>query len=127
MRKGLVIETFFKEEKQNFYYLILPDLKDDGFYRTIRSFSGFFQSVRNPHANVTEIRQFTYHDHREIEFKKDFYRFNKTIDWDNLKTFESLWSFYDFIGYNYKTRKYKSGEVLKSFKNGRFILPKKRK
>jgi hypothetical protein len=107
-RKYLVIETFFKETKQNFYYLMLPDVRDDGFYRAATSYNAFFNSIKKPKANVTDVRQFTSDDELGIEIRKKHEP--RSIDWDNLQTFASIWEFYKFIGYDYKSRKYKSGE-----------------
>lgn len=121
--KHLIIETYFNERKQNFYYLMLPNVTEDGFYRSVRSFNGFFNGTRDPKANVTEIRQFTCTYEYEIKFRKEFF---KDVDWDNLKTFDSIWSFYEFIGYNYKTRKYASGEVLRVWNGIHFVIPKRK-
>jgi hypothetical protein len=121
--KMLIIETFFGKRRQNFYYLMLPGVREDGFYRAVMSFSAFFQSMRNPHANVTEVRQFTAHMEDEIEFRK---RLFKDVDWERLRTFASIWEFYKFVGYDYKTRKYRSGETKKVFNGRHFVVPKRR-
>lgn len=120
-RKFLVIETFFGERKQNHYYLMLPKVRDKGFYRSVMSFNAFFNSTRRPKANVTEVRQFTADNHIDIQME-----FNKNVDWDNLQTFESIWDFYKFIGYDYKTRKYASQETQKVFNGRHFVIPKKK-
>jgi hypothetical protein len=99
---------------------MLPGVTEQGFYRAVSSFNAFFHSMRNPKANVTEIRQFT--SCQEIDIQK---KFLPNVDWNNLKIFNSIWEFYDFIGYNYKTRKYKSGEINKVWNGSYFIVPKK--
>lgn len=120
----LVTETYFNERKQNFYYVMLPDIGEDGFYRAVGSVNAFFNSLRNPKANVTEVRQFT-HDHEDdAAIRKQFL---KDVDWNNLRTFGSIWEFYDFIGYDYKTRTYRSGEVKKIFNGSQFVMPKRKK
>jgi hypothetical protein len=124
MRKHLVIETFFAEVRQNFYYLMLPDVREDGFYRAVSSYNAFFNGMRNPKANVTEVRQFTSDHEIGIQVRKQFL---KNVDWDNLRTFQSIWEFYDFIGYDHKARKYKSGEVMKVWNGQHFVLPARRK
>jgi hypothetical protein len=124
MHKGLVIETFFNDPRHCYYYLVLPDVGEDGFYRDTMSFSAFFQSCRNPRANVTEVRQFTYMAAYEIQFAK---KYRANVDWDNLKTFESIWEFYDFIGYDRHARKYKSGEAMKRWDGSRFVFTKRGK
>jgi hypothetical protein len=112
-RKFLIIETYFGENRQqNFYYLMLPDLQDKA-YRSSISFNAFFYSTRSPQSNVTNVRQFTASHESEIKYRKVFF---KNVDWDNLKTFDSIWDFYKFIGYNYKTRKYESGERMRPLK-----------
>jgi len=125
VRKYLIIETFYTKEEQNFYYLMLPDVRDHGFYRSTMSFNAFFNCIRNPHANVTEVRQFTSDHEDDIKHRKDSILY-KDVDWDNLKTFDSIWAFYDFIGYDRHKRKYKSGEVLKIWTDNGFVLPKKK-
>lgn len=122
-RKYLVTETFFDDRPQNFYYVLLPDGREDGFYRDTMTFNAFFMSLRNPKANVTEVRQFTVDDTTGIEIKK---KYMEGVDFDNLQTFESMWKFYEFIGYDYKARKYSSGERMKIWNGRQFLLPKRR-
>jgi hypothetical protein len=124
MRQFLVIETYFTKKEQNFYYLMLPDCREDGFYRAVMSFNAFFNSTRNPTANVTEVRQFTSDDSFGIDIRKKSKLYSH-VDWDNLRTFASIWDFYKFIGYDYKARSYKSGEAMKVWK-GCFVVPKKK-
>lgn len=102
---------------------MLPDVTEQGFYRAVMSFSGFFQSTRNPKANVTEVRQFTVDDDDGILLRK---KFIKDVDWNNLKCFASIWDFYKYIGYDYKTRKYNSGEKQKVWNGSQFVVPKKK-
>lgn len=122
----MVIETYLNERRQLCYYLKLPDVRDDGFYRSMRSFNAFFNSLRSPKANRTAVRQFTYTPTEEIKFKK---KYMKSVDWQNLKTFDSIWDFYEFIGYDYKARKYRSGEVMQRWnRNGSYFeVPKRKK
>lgn len=103
---------------------MLPKGKENGFYRAVSSVNAFFNSMRNPKANVTEVRQFTADDEVGIEIRK---KFLKDVDWDNLKTFKGIWDFYKFVGYDYKTRKYKSGETLKVWNGEYFVTPSKKK
>lgn len=124
MSKILVIETYFSKNEQNFYYVILPETRENGFYRAVSSVNAFFNSIRNPKANVTAVRQFTADYEVEVQFRKKFF---KNIDWDNLRTFDSIWEFYNFIGYDYKNRKYKSGETLKIWNGKHFVTPSKKK
>lgn len=125
MFKVLVIETFFGERKQNFYYLMMPAPSESGFYRDTRSFNAFFNSTRNPKANVTETRQFTWEDEFGIQIRKDS-GFRKDIDWDGLKTFAGVGEFFEAIGYDPKARRYASGEAMKSWSNGGYVLRKPR-
>lgn len=119
--KVLVIETFFAKEEQNFYYLLMPKTSDNGYYRAASSFNAFFNSTRNPKANVTEVRQFTADIEEDIKHRKALF---KDVDWDNLHIFENIWEFYDFIGWDRKARKYKSGETLKTWNGTHFIVPR---
>lgn len=125
MHKNLVIETYFTKKEQNFYYLMLPDVGEDGFYRAVSSFNAFFNSMRNPKANVTAVRQFTADYEDDIHHRRDSVLY-KDVDWDNLRTFDSIWDFYKFIGYDHKTRKYKSGEAKKVWNGTHFVVPKKK-
>lgn len=100
-----IVETYLEIDRQNFYYLLLPDVREDGFYRQAMSFNAFFYSMRKPQANVTKDRQWTADDEAGIEIRK---RYNRHVDWANLRTFDSIWAFYDFIGYDYKKRKHPS-------------------
>lgn len=122
MRKILIIETFSSKKEQNLYYVMLPDVTEKGFYRAIGSFNAFFNSTRNPKANVTELRQFR--AETDLEEGISFHKFWHNIDWDKLKTFASIWDFYKFIGYDYKTRSYQSGEKRKIWNGKFFVVPK---
>ena len=119
MDKFLVIETYLEKEEQNYYWLCLPQVSENGFYRQATSFNGFFNSTSYRRPNVTEVRQFTY----------DFDRrhFLKGIDWDNLPVFETIHKFFEHIGYDYKTRKYRSGERMKIWDGEKFVLPNPRR
>lgn len=111
-RKHLITETYLGDSKeQNFYYLMLPDVSEPGFYRATTSFNAFFNSRKKPRPNVTNVRQFTACPDDEIVLRKLMFR-DAGVDWDNLRVFRSIWEFYNFIKYDYKTRQYTSKEKL---------------
>ncbi len=126
MRTRLVIETYFDRPDQNFYYLMVPDASEAGFYRSVRSLNAFFYSVRSPKANVTEVRQFTCDDEDGCAIRKKS-KMYADVEWESLRTFPSIWAFYDFIGYDFRARKYASGERMKVWDGNHFVVPKGRK
>lgn len=77
-----------------------PEFKDKGFYRTIISYSAFFEStkIRNKNEN-----------HLFLVVREDEPKTAYEIERDNnLPTFyhNDLLSFFEYIGYNRKTKKY---------------------
>jgi hypothetical protein len=79
-----------------YHRFVLPAVTENGFYRTIRSFSAFFHS--NKKRNWTAKRLFSAHRQDEpITF------FDPTLP---MIQHESLWDFYNYIGYDKKTKKF---------------------
>lgn len=119
--KKLLVETFSNVRRQNFYWLVLPDVRDPGFYRDATAFNAFFNSLRNPHANVTDVRQFSAKCSDEV---CHYTRMWGVTLRSKLPTFVGMKAFYTHIGYDPKTRSYASGERLKRFSLDRgFYLP----
>lgn len=79
--------------------------------------NSFFHAFRKDRTrpNVTELRQFTRHD----ECESESYSHTTLPD----VTVSDIRAFFDLIGYDYKTRKYASGESIKRFdpKTGKFV------
>lgn len=99
------LETRFDCHQQTKIYFERPDVSEPGFYRTTTILSGFFHG-RGARANVTELRQFTIHQIEEDEFYQ-FATHHITVD--------GLHGFFAEIGYDYKTKKYASGERIKKW------------
>lgn len=106
-RIGYVLETFFDDRPQRVYKLTTPGVSEPGFYRQAVSLGGFFFSTRSPKANVTEVRQFTYHSEGEPMWLPDV---------PPIEINGGIPQFFEVIGYNPKTRKYASGERNKRLK-----------
>lgn len=126
MRTNLVIETYFDRDEQNFYYLMVPDVSEPHFYRSVRALNAFFYSTRSPKANVTEVRQFTHDDEGGLVVRKRS-KMYADVDWKRLPVFLSVWSFFEFIGYDHRARRYASGERMRVWDGNRFVVPKRRK
>ncbi|AKF13272.1 hypothetical protein PHIN3_5 [Sinorhizobium phage phiN3] len=110
--KCFVIETSFQSRFQRKIYFERPDPTEKGFYRTTTILSGFFHG-RGARANVTEKRQFTYHGINE----DDLY----TYTTDPSITVDGLHGFFAEIGYDYRTKKYASGERIKKWNGVKFV------
>jgi hypothetical protein len=126
VRTNLVIETYFDRDEQNFYYLMVPDVSEAHFYRSVRSLNAFFHSVRSPRANVTEVRQFTCDDEGDCALRKKS-KMYADVEWETLRTFPTIWAFYEFIGYDHKARRYASGERMKAWDGDHEVVPKRRR
>lgn len=120
MSRVLVTQTRFTPNRQTFFWVSMPEVREPGFYRAAVSFNAFFNSMRNPKANVTEVRQFTadLEDDAAVRMK-----FRPDVGWDQLRTFASIWEFYRFVGYDHRRRRYNSGERMKWWDGRRFVLP----
>ncbi len=105
-RTGYILETFFNGTHQNIYELKTPDFNEPNFYRQSMAKNAFFWSMRNPIAHSTEVRQFTYHQRKDEIF---LHQLLTPI----LKTFHGIKEFFEYIGYDPKTRKYSSGEKMR--------------
>jgi hypothetical protein len=92
----------------------LPDYDEKDHYRTVGSYNAFFYGKHR--NNVTESRQFT--GHAEIE--EEQYNFPNQSE---PVTVGTLYDFFDFIGFDNKTKRYLSGErILKwNVKLGKFV------
>lgn len=109
--KMFALETRFDRRYQRKIYFEQPQCGEPNFYRTTIISSGFFHG-KGARANVTELRQFTLH--RIIE--EQSYPFAT----DSI-TVDGLHGFFAEIGYDYKTKKYASGERIKKWNGKMFV------
>lgn len=110
--------------------LIMPEYGEPGFYQQARSFSAFFhcwnkslQAAINKHGtnspqalkhkvNHVDGYFFMSRDEDDFEFQKKAMVQSgadaKKVEEGHriIATFNTIWEFYDYIGFNYKTRKY---------------------
>jgi hypothetical protein len=86
-----------------------PDKIDGvGFYRTIVSLNAFFHGGSSHYRNWTDKRLFSLKTEREVEFERERGR----LEGGPTIPFSSLFAFYRHIGYDYKAKKYTTGEKL---------------
>lgn len=81
----------------------IPDVSEPGFYRTITSFNAFFNSIYR--RNWSDDHLFQVIDDRMTERRQDW----ELQRDDKLPVHEhaSLYAFFDAIGYDRTTKKYK--------------------
>jgi len=100
------------------YLLHVPDFNEPGFYRQVGSLNCFFYGrkkrvkpgevihtgnvhlFKNNHS--PDGHMFALHAEFEYDDKRSKLWIGETVE----KTFESIWEFYQYIGYDYKTRKW---------------------
>lgn len=115
-----VIETRFLKEEFDFQRIIhfhRPNFGQKGFFRQVQLLNSFFYGSDRSKANVTEERQFTCHHMSE-------YKMYKAEDWhfSEQLTVGDIYSFFEEIGFDPKTKKYKNGQRVLKFNHekGRF-------
>lgn len=112
MRKLAIIRINLKDHSHDHLYVMhFPSYQDHGFYRQTMSLNAFFHGYRK-RPNKTSTHLYVYHEWREFEAQCE-----RTVKWDGchdeddrkLRTTElnGIWEFYQAIGYDYKTKRYK--------------------
>ena len=113
MRLYYVLQTGFVPEipAQTVYEFLHPQVSDPGHYRMTTSLNAFFHSQNN-RKNITVHRQFSLHH----SFKELKYALVRDVP---IITLPSLYDFFDYVGYDRKTKKYASGERIKKWSDAK--------
>jgi hypothetical protein len=93
------------------------------FYRMTTSLNAFFTAGRGgnkklstPRPNVTNIRSFQIKfDLNELEIWKKYINDGLEVSFEVVDDVGTLYDFYDFIGFDRKTRRYTTGEKMLRF------------
>lgn len=106
-RKYIVKEIDHKtSEHRHLHFLNLPTPTEPGFYRQITSLNAFAWGRHRRNWSDTTL----YYVLREEEFNIDLISMRKWIpDYENAlprSEYDSIWAFYEAIGYDHKKNKY---------------------
>ena len=80
-----------------------------GFYRTVTSMNGFFHASGPHYRNWTDKRLFSLKHQEEMKYEMERDESLK----DSIIPLSSLFGFYRHIGYDYKAKKYTTGEKFR--------------
>lgn len=119
------------DDREIWYLYRQPDVYEKGFYREVGSLNCFFHGGRtrknkdhrtHTYNNWTNKRFFTLKDEWEHQnaidiaaMFKEKHGVNLAVPppIDQMRVFENLYEFYDFIGYDYKAKRYLDPEEKK--------------
>jgi hypothetical protein len=86
------------------FKLLMPEMLDNNFYRQMLSFDAFFNGRKR--RNHSDIALYTANNKQEY---LEYYANNSHLN--TGLTFNGIWEFYKYIGYDYKTKKYIKKEM----------------
>lgn len=112
MREFIVRQTdLTKERNRNaIYTLFLPDVSEKDFYKQTKSLNAFFHNPKKKRNWSPDGRLFTLLTLEEYEIDKEINeKYLKLYDIKYTQhsgiTFNGIYEFYNYIGYNGKTKK----------------------
>jgi len=104
MRKHAVIVVKGTKALPKVFILNTPDFGEPDFYRQTTSLNAFFYSTKgrnvSPDGVLYNCELWSDFESRQESLRKH------GMEYEVTETFDSIWDFYKFIGYDYRRKKY---------------------